>query len=352
MHSFRKAVLITVAFLISFVIICGIIVVPALLPSSPYNDSDLRKSLSGEIDYLFNGASHSMAAFNTAVVDERLGVCSYNLSYSSAYFPGRYLLVEKEIKRNNIDTVIIEVSLDALSRTSEGENGTGEPLLICRLDTFGEQIKYMCSNIDFFNNEYENVLSVFMRYGLKAWRSIIAGEKVGIAEKNKGYVPEKSKDVSLNDNAVIEQYRKEKHEYPFDENNVLILENMIKLCRDNNVQVYIAVIPISEARIWRDAGNEQFHTDLEKFCDVNECQLLDFNLIKNRFEIFNDKTSFTNETHMSSEGATAFSNVFSDVMLKIDNGEDVKKLFYENYDKMMEDSPYMRIYLSLTKPNS
>ncbi len=349
MRNFKKALISTLAFLLSFAMICGVVIAPALMPGSYYNDSNVRSQLSGEIDYIFNGASHAMAAFDTKVIDERLGVCSYNLSSSAAHLSGRYFLVEKEIKRNNLDTVIIDVSFDGLSRTARDEKATGEPYVVCKMDTASEKMKYLLSHMDFWNNEYENVLSVFMRYGLKAWGTLLTGKNASTAEVNKGYNPESVRDVSLSDEEIMHTYQSYEGKYPFVDENIEILADMIKLCKDNGVRVFIVVVPIAEARIWADTGMDKFYSELKQLGLEYDCQVLDFNLTKNRFETLSDRTSFCNETHMSSEGAIAFSNTFADVMIAMENGEATDSLFYASYQEMREDSPYMKIYMENKK---
>ena len=203
MHNFKKALINTTSLLLSFAAIFLVVIFPCFDPDSQYNDSATRDALSGRMDYIFSGASFTFQAVDTSIIDEELGVCSYNLASPAASWTGRYTLLKKEIERNELDTVVIDVSFDGLMRRASIDKATGEPTIFIKLGDLGESTKYLFDNISFLNNAVENVISVFMRYGLKAWKDKITGN-TGILQKNKGFWPEPTNDVSLKEKKIIE----------------------------------------------------------------------------------------------------------------------------------------------------
>ena len=140
--------------------------------------------------------------------------------------------------------------------------------------------------------------------------------------------------------------------YPFTnfiDDNIEYLIKTIELCKQNDVRVIVAVIPISDAEIWKYSNLDEFLIKLEKLCSENDCPVFDFNLIYNRYDIFDDHTSFTNTTHMSEEGAAAFSKAFCDLIKMVDSNEDISNMFYSSYADLKNESPYMSYYLSNTE---
>lgn len=339
MHNFKKSLKSSLIFLISLFLVISFIIFPCFQNGSNYNDSAARQKLSGELNYIFSGASHALAAFNTDIIDEKLNVCSWNLSTSSASLNGRKTLLENELKRNRVNTVVIDISYDTLSRSQKDENATGEPMIICKLDNNAERIKYLIKNVSLFNGDYENVTSIFLRYGLKAWMAKLSGE-FGTLQKNKGFMPDPSVDVTLSENMIKPLQKRDRIQTNYLAENIEALKQTIKLCQEYDAKVILAVVPISEARIWKCSGWDVFSETVKSISEQNNCIFLDFNLIKTRFEIFDDRYSFNNETHLSETGAKAFSEAFSDVILKINNGENVSDLFYSSYNEMIDNSSY------------
>ncbi len=354
MHNFKKVLLVTISFVLCVVILFGIIITPAFFEGSEFNDNGIRKSLAGKIDCLFLGASHARAAFDTKIIDEELGIESYNLSSDAAYMHGRYALLENELSRNNPNTVVLEISMDVLSRTAAEENSYGEPSVICKLDTTKEKISYALSNISFFSEAPDVATGIFLRYGLKAWIPLLKGKTSNTASVNKGYVPKKTVDVTLSENALLKNYQTENLYTPANPENVRELSEIVKLCHGKGIRVIIAVTPISEAKILEDIkGLDEFNQELSKIGKDLNCLVIDFNLLKQRFDLFSDSISFGDETHMSDTGAKAFSKAFADIIKLLDSGADVSSHFYNTYAEMIENSSYIKLYIdSLTQGNN
>lgn len=349
MQGFRKALLATVSFILSVAIAIIIIIFPSMVNGSDYNDSKNREQLSGTLDYIFLGASHCMAAFVPNVIDEELGVNSYNLSSSAASMEGKLYLLKKEIDRNNLNTVVIDIAYDTLLRRPENDHARGEPMIVCKLDSISERIKYTVDSVSFFNNDYENFMSIFSRYGVSAWKKIILKEQTNHKNGENGFVPEKSVNVTLTENEIIKRRDIGSLDVNYSEKNIDILCEIIRLCKANKVRPVVLTIPIAESRIWKCDNWSEFTSAISNICEAEDCELYDYNLLKKRHEVFDDTVSFLNETHMSKTGAYAFSKEFSEIEKQVIQGADKKyisSLFYSSYEEMKADSPYMKYYLA------
>lgn len=348
MHSFRRTIVNSLVFVLLFAIIAGVVIYPSFTNGSEYNDSGARKDLSGKLNLLFVGSSYSTSGFIPDVFDKKLGCNSYNLSGDAASLNGRYELLKKELSRNKIKSVILEISYETLSEDIKAVNATGEPRIITKLDTFSEKINYFFNNVSFFNNDYENFLSVSLRYGLKAWKDIASGS-FGTIQGNKGFRADAPVDVSLKENEVVNKYNINEASFNFRDENLKKYKEMIQLCAEHGADVYLVNLPQSDAEMWKYSNYDEFLFKIKNLAHENDCMLIDCNLLKSRFTLFNDSYSFNNLTHLSSKGAEAFSEEFSDILLKINSGEDISSFFYSSYEEMKADSPYMKIYKSLTQ---
>ena len=68
--------------------------------------------------------------------------------------------------------------------------------------------------------------------------------------------------------------------------------------------------------------------------------LFDFNLLRSRYELFSDETSFSDDSHLSREGAEVFAAVMADILSRYRAGEDVSPLFNSSYQEVIHDSVY------------
>ena len=108
MHNSKQIVISTLSFILLFAVISTLIIVPYWNSETDYfQDSQLREDLAGQIDCLVIGASHALTAFDTNVLDERLGCFSYNLSGSMMTLDSKYYFLKKELERNPVETVLV-----------------------------------------------------------------------------------------------------------------------------------------------------------------------------------------------------------------------------------------------------
>lgn len=341
--SEKKDILRAVFAAVAFVLIC------VLFCSAFYFAADDGALiLPDNTDTLYCGASHCEMAFVPDLIDGQLGTVSANVSIQSLRLNGREILLDKLTDALPVRTVVLELSYnvflndetksyqgDALAHRYFGnyldgsfQYGTPNPLeraqsavnlnMKAGLEVYLTRVKYMLHGdfgTDCLHRDQKNLNRGFVGYGARS--------------------------VALDEKEVPDLYhRTGESSADYLDDNIQSAERIIDMCRKKGAEVIVVVVPLSDAFIWQHDGLDEFYTFMKEFCDRNGCALYDFNLIKDRYTLFNDTESFYEECHLSESGAASFSASYAEVMQKVKNGEDVSPLFYESYAEMISGSPY------------
>jgi len=337
MQVFRKVLFSLVGIILVVVLISVAVIYPYVNSEIYYyQDKNVRAELSGELDYMIIGSSHGLAAFKPAMLDEGLGCNSYNLAGGMMTFAARYHLLKKEIESNPVDTVVIEVSFNALTSENDDGYGEGDSSFLPRLDNLPERLKYLAKYV-----EVDDWLNVYAKLFIQGLSSFKYRSTSDVDYAAKGYRAKETIDLSLNPDEVADTYNCSEIPVDFTESNVQYLQDMVDLCKANDIRVIIAVTPLSDSILWRCRNYDDFRCWLKDFSEDNSCEFYDFNLLKNRYEIINDNTSFYDMLHLSDSGATAFTQSYVEIMKRVNNGEDVSSYFFESYTQSKQYSPYM-----------
>ena len=333
MKHFKKAILVTVVFVLITAVISTVSITAYFNNES---DRQVREEFSGELDYLVVGASHGLRAFVPGVMDENLGCSSYNLSGALMTFNGREALLYEELERSEIKTVVFEISYNALTRPiSEIE---GDLHVVPRLAEAKDRAAYFFNNIDGFH--WDLPYSYYFTNGtLSLLKSIRGSAPKSAAQSKKGYSPLNAVDLTLSESEAKEIHNSISNETEINKENLEVLERMLAALEKEGAEVIFAVTPVSNACIWEADNWDTFYSDLKDLSRDYNVKMYDFNLLKNRYELFNDKTSFFDNYHLSDEGAKTFSQEYCKVIKEAEN-KSVDSLFYESYAEMKNDSPY------------
>ena len=342
MRIFKKVLFSVFSLLCCLVVLYSIIIAPSRrLEAAYYNDNSLRKELSGSIDLIVLGASHALAAFDPQVIDHTLNCNSYNLSSSMMTSYSKYFLLKKEMSRNPVDTVVLEISFDSFARNEAQEYGDGDSVTIERLDSFSERVAFMGKYVGI--EDWMNIFSRELMQGMYCWKRVLSGSTSSSVDYSaKGFHSKDPMDITLTPDEAKANYAKRQISLAYHKEPIEITSEMIRFCKSKNARVILCVTPLPDSLILKRNGWDDFYQWIKAFSDTNDCTLYDFNLLKSRYELFSDSTSFYDEGHMSGIGAAAFSQAFGEIMAKAENGEDVSQFFYDSYSEMIQDSPYMR----------
>ena len=309
-----------------------------------YQDCDERDSLAGTIDTLIIGASHAERGFDPSVIDEELGCNSYNLAGPDFTMWGRYDLLKKEIARNPVKSVVLEVSDYTLTkRTSSGTEVEGDLYYMGRIGSFPQRVIYFAEN--FSPEDYISSYQFFMVYGIDSIKRILQGKYMSTYDwpyRYKGYKMYETADGGSKDMTTdyAKKYKKRHIEFEIMDQKVEYLQKIVDLCQENDVELTLVCVPVSKAMLCKTDDNDFWYTWYSEFAEENGIAYYDFNLLRNRDELFSDETSFHDQEHLSNEGADVFSEAYAEIVRLAAAGEDTSGLFFESYDAYERTQDY------------
>lgn len=329
MHNFKKAVLATLALFLAVVAVFSLYTMPYFHGTSYYyQDAAVRDSLAGTLDFLAIGSSHGFRAFDTEVLDRELGCSSYNLACAMQTMRGRYYLLRKEMQRNPVDTVILEVSYNALTRNRKNEGPEGDIYALGRFSNPLERLHFFFSTI--YPSEYPKLFFDTIDRAGNAWDKFKHNSIKPYS--GKGFQGlDKSTDMGVTAEELDSLYHSSSISTTKDADDALYFEKCIELCREKGVRLILVVTPISD---WRIITHEGFDTVLGWLWEYQEqygCELYDFNLIKTRAEDYPMDTSFFDGSHLTTAGAKQFTEQLCQILKMAQAGEDTAPLFLPDY---------------------
>lgn len=349
MKTFKRIFVSAVVFISVILIVSGVIV--SSLVNSEWEhcfDIENRNKLSGTVELLICGASQGMNHYSTYVIDENLCTC-YNLSGPAMTWDARTYLLEEELMRNNVKYVIIDISHNSLMQEP---TVSGEYYALPRLAK-NDRLKYFFTNVD-YANQYE-LYGKLMNEGTRYLISKILGEIsfLGTSSVDNCYYPDKGfrynenpNDITLSDDEIVSNYGIKTVGLDFSTENIENLQKMVDLCKQYGAQPIIIQSLESDRLNWEYTGMENLHNYLANFCQENDCIFIDGNLLVDRYTVFSDSESYADDQHLSGEGAVEFSMIICNIIKLIEADKDHSSMFYNSYDEMISDSPYMKYYIS------
>lgn len=329
MHNFKKIILHTIL-LIFFVII---ILICSTLPyfwgeSCYYQDYKVRTSLSGKLDTLVIGSSHALRSIKPTVLNEKLNTKAYNLSSPLMSMYGRYVMLEKEINRNPIKTVYLEISYNALTLDRKTLGLEGDLYVLGRFDNVFERINFFTNA--FTPDEYKKVLSDVI---VRSKNSFFTHNTIKQYETF-GYLPVPSNNQLLSDETKEKIKNTNSLDTKIKEESLNYFDKIIKLCKRNNIRVILVVTPVTEKMILEYNNLDDIFSQYIDLAKEYNCEYYDFNLDKNRVKLYSEETSFYDDTHMSDSGAEVFSNRLTEIIKKVDEKKDITNEFYNSYSEV------------------
>ncbi|MCR4616099.1 MAG: hypothetical protein K5756_08145 [Clostridiales bacterium] len=341
MRNFKKVLLCVILFVTVTAVLSTALIEPFYHSEYMYFcDAKARQELAGTLDYLFVGASNGYAAFVPSVADEAMDVCSYNLSGGLLTWYGRKTILEKELSRNPVKTVVFEISFNSLWR--EYHSAWGDSVFLSRLDSPGERLSFVLrhTSVKDWGEMYANLLGNSIDYLKAVVQNKCFGKDLPLSNVDYSAKGFHAKYESLQvTQDQINQAPSNMDTY-FVKKNVDDLYDMINMCKEKNIEVLFAVVPISDYLIHQFDNWYEMEEKLRVLSEDTGCPIIDFNLLKNRYSLFNDAGSFADDVHMSKTGAEVFTAEYAKVMNKYNRGEDISNLFYSDYASMKADSPY------------
>ena len=330
MHSFKRTLWKALAFLLAVGAATALITEPYFQNEGyHYQDDAVREQLAGELDTMICGSSHAYYGIVPAVLDEKLGTNSYNLSAPMMTLQGRYELLKKELDRNPVDLVFVDVSFNTFSRDRAEEGPEGDIYQLGRYRNVLERMSYLVRNIRF--GEYAHVYSDTLDRGVTVIRKLLRGEgKTGTSDKyeTKGWMRGESIAQYM---TPPEYYHTQVLDTTVRQENLDCMDKIIDLCRERGITVVFVVTPISQSSTLRYDNMDAIHSSLTAYCAGQDVPLFDFNLYKGKTALYPDETAYYDASHLAEGAAQDFTALMCDTLLQWQAGEDVSGQFYASY---------------------
>ena len=338
MQTFKRFFLYLACIVLAAALMSAVLIVPWLRSPTDFHDQALRASLAGQIDTLIIGQSYAMNGVVPSQLDERLGTHTYNLCGSLMPIHGQIYMVQKELARNPVRHVMIEITPDTFTSNERTTYGNGDSYVVARLDSLPERLDYLIRCVP--PADWPNIYARLLMQSARSAVQRLLGRQEHIEAGARGFSPMKAENVALSlDYARKTHRRMNIFNAPLQE-NIRAYEELIALCQQAGCQVALIYTPISHGKVWQLYDQDNFHRWALDMAQRYDVPLFDFNLLRNRYTLLSDESSFSDESHLSREGAAAFSGMMADVLCRYRAGEDVSALFYPSYQEAIHDSPY------------
>lgn len=339
MHNFKKALKTTLIFILCIASIsAGLSELYFQGENSFYQDAKEREQLSGTLNYIISGASHGLRAFKPAIIDQELGVNSYNLSGARMTMKGRYELLSIELDRNPVDTVVIELSYDSMTRNRKEEGPEGDLYVLGRFNSLTQRISFIAKA--FYPSEYGQVYYDTINRGVSCFKTLISGNYTStLKEFYKGYFPTPKPDTKLDTN-YSEIHNTRVYETDIDEESVSYLDKIVALCKQHNTRIILVTTPLSELVTCKCSNLDVFYDWYTEYASENGLEFYDFNLLKEKQNMLPDAVAYYDASHLNDSGAEIFGKEFCRIMQMVDDGEDISGLFYGSYEELDANSNY------------
>lgn len=340
MRIFKRFLLYIAAVLLVVVTLSLLILIPWMNAPVDYHDQALRRQLAGQLDTLVIGQSYTMDSIIPGILDRKLGTSTYNLSGSLMPIYAQRFMAEKEIARNPIHYVLLEVTPDTFTNDETENYGNGDSYIIARLDSFGERLRYLREHVQL--QDWPNVYARLMLLSLRSAVNGILGHPNSIVNEDRGFNPQRAKDVSL-DPEIAPLVYLSSHIFGTErESNIREFESLIETCQKMGCEVILIYTTVSHAKVWQIYDQDEFRLWTQDLASKYNVPVFDFNLLRDRYSLFSDEYSFSDENHLSAEGAKVLSEAIADVLYRYRSGEDVSNLFFNTYWEAIQHSVYMQ----------
>lgn len=333
MRNFRKSLAAALSVLLCFAALSAAVIAPYYIDGRySYQDAQVRKDLAGQFDTLVSGASQGLRAIDPRVLDKELGCSSYVLGAPLQTMYGRYLFLERELERNPVKTVFIELSYDAVARAYEEHGNEGSIYQLGRSDSLVQWLDYFFHQVP--PKDWVGLLYDAMTRGVTSWKRMLwEGPYTPEQYETHGFLTGLESVPMPSEELYGQDYHKEQLPTAPQEENLEYLDKCIELCRDKGIEVVLITTPVSEYMLWSNDGFDdilQVHREISEKWDV---PLLDFNLKRDKLDRYPEETSYCDQHHLCEESAREFSKDLAETVKLLRAGEDTGALFYGSYEE-------------------
>ncbi len=348
MKTFNKIIISQLIFCCTFIIISYIVIcIPCKMEACYFQDAKIRERLAGKINFLIIGGSHALSAINPIILDKTLECNSYNCSATLQTSYNRKFFTKKEVSRNPIKTIVLEISYNAFQRDEINEDpGDSHIVAIQKREYIYEKFEYIYYNmpINCWQESYSYAFIINLRNGIiNLYSKIMKKENIN---SMKGFHPKEINNLQENIQYIHNNFNKNEMYSSGIFNDITLkgYKDLFKFCKKNNCRLIVVVTPLSLSYLWKYKDFDLWSDLMKQLSCQYNFEYYDFNLYKKRFDNYPDECAFNDSVHMSYFGAEKFTEDFANILIMHENGIDLSDLFYISYEEMKKKSPYMDMY--------
>ncbi len=336
------SVVLIVAFFMCFELGVGELLTPITYATYFNHDMEEIEAAEMDADILFIGASRVYRSFIPEVFEDEMGLeCVINAASASQPFCATYYSLKDMIERVHPKRVVLGVSRSELlgepelqAMLSLYDRLTLKNKVEFALDCFeGSDKLYVLDTYRYRNNVFD-----IGKYADNKKKMIEAGYRADWSDStdyysDTGYVySEASFD---NGNMKIERHRSFSEDRLRQE-NIDYLDKMVSLCEENGIKLEMVTGPTSLMAIYNTTNYEGAVKWFSEYAASKGITYHNLNYLKPRDELFPD-SSMQDFNHVNYTGAETVSEIYADILMAEDRGEDVSDLFYADLEEMKSD---------------
>lgn len=301
---------------------------------------------SGQIDTLFLGSSHCYRSVDPSVVNETLGVHSFNAGSSQQLPDGSYYMLQEAAASNPLKTVYLEMFY-----TGYNQSASSDVPMACYLLT------------DFMRwNSPGRYQYLWEMGGMAAFADLILPARHGIA--NVGSLPALWK-AKLTDGYAPgnytyvtypgeETYRGNGFVYtegvaqdgyatlldvdparPLSDFGWQNLERIATFCAEKGIRLVLFTAPLPSAYLRNTKNYQSYVEAVRTFAEQHGTVYWDFSLYRDPLGMDLGGGDFSDAHHLNGSGAEKFTALLCEVIARDAAGEDVSTLFCDTVDEKL-----------------
>lgn len=275
------------------------------------------------LDIVFLGSSHSYCTFDPEIFDKELGTSSFQMGMPLQHMDATYFTLLEILNYQKPKLVVLEVYWDMLDDKIESKQATMlfqvlnnkelENRYIKEVFPLSEKVKFK-TNIFKYQKDYFAFKNNEMKKSFKNKFSV--NDKT--VEKQQGTEEYRSKGYTYCDyNMLPDEFDKTNQFRNFDAKNWKIdetqkqyLQNIIDLCKNNDIKIVLVTAPIANVSFDYIKNNyENINSVFNNIADNNNLYYIDYNII-NKEEKLLTNDNFRDDAHLNHSGVEIVDNHF------------------------------------------
>lgn len=301
------------------------------------------------IDVLFVGSSHCYRSFVPDILDDELGMNTFNAGSSSQAMDGSYMVIKEAARYNDIKHIYLEVYYKLGFDVRKNRTQMTQTYIIS--DYLRPSVDKALYLLNASNKEqYVNSFIIARRNWEKLYdfgyiKNLISKKNTDAYKKydytyitydnewyvGKGYVA--NNDVVKDWNYFSSSGWNSIHLEDFSDDWFDSLSDIIEFCDKNNIKLTLIGAPMSDFCLAGNGNYDEYITLVKNLIKDTDVDYYDFNLCKEEY-FPNTSEVFMDADHVNCYGAERFSRSLA----LLENGKvSAEEMFYDSFDEKMND---------------